>query len=466
MTSASLVQNLGLRDSAAKIKAMTRNVYLLTNMNEKNVYDAIVVGARIAGAGMAGLLSQAGFRVLLVDRVQFPKPTLSCPLYFGNAFAILDRMGALPRIEAIGAPKAHLYQVEVKDIHLHGHLLPYHGHDYSYSIRREIFDELLFEHVAGMPNVETRLGFNITGLLWDDSHHRVLGVKGSIGGGTPEEIRAEMVVGADGLFSVVAQQTSPERYNIKPPHTCAYYAYYSNVKPAAREPSATMYFNTENKSYCITADSDSDLTVISITLPASRFEEARRNPERVHEFYPRQIPLLAERIRNARRETPVYGVSPRESVYRVPFGPGWVLVGDAGYYKDPITGQGIHDALRSAELAAAAYTQYRAGANWNAAMCRYQLVRDRETRGMYGLTDYYAQIDRKIMAQEFSLFRAIAAQPRWANRYVSMFNGVTDVSWFIKPTTALRIYWEWQARKLLRRVTAGSHNLTPFEARE
>ncbi len=149
----------------------------------------------------------------------------------------------------------------------------------------------------------------------------------------------------------------------------------------------------------------------------------------------------------------MYGVSPRESFYRVPFGPGWALVGDAGYYKDPITGQGLHDALRSAELAAQAYVEYRTGAEWGSVMSRYQATRDRETRGMYRLTDFYASLDRRISSQELDLFRALSEMPHWSDRYVSLFNGVTDAGEFSKTGTALRVLGEWRVRQAWQRLS-------------
>jgi 2-polyprenyl-6-methoxyphenol hydroxylase-like FAD-dependent oxidoreductase len=414
-------------------------------------YDAIVVGARVAGAGMAAFLSRAGFRVLLIDRVHFPKPALSCPLYFGNTLDMLNRLGALPRIEAIGAPTIRLYQTNLDDIHLRGRMLPYRGYDYAYSIRREVFDAALFEHVAGLPNVETRLGFNITGLLWGND--RVVGVKGRAGGGAEEEIRANVVVGADGIHSLVAQATDAAKYHVMPPRTCVYYAYYSHVEYAGNEPSAAIYYDHKTPVAFITSDSDADLTVISCSLPAARFQAVRHDANNVHSLFGRHVPELTARLRSAVRETPMYGVSPRESYYRTPFGPGWLLVGDAGYYKDPITGQGLHDALRAAELAANAYAEYRAGGDFIRVMRRFQETRDRETRGMYTLTDFYANIEREISPQEFDLFRAMSEMPHWSNRYVSLFNGVTDAGEFTKTRTLLRIYWEWQGRKLWQRVT-------------
>lgn len=434
-------------------------------MMNNSQFDAIIVGARAAGAVMAALMARENFRVLLVDRVTFPKTTLSCPLTFGNTFEILKRIGVLEKIDAIGAPKLRLYQTQMSDIRLHGRMLPYAGFDYAYQIRRELYDEVIFNHVAQMPNVETRLGFNVTDLIWENG--RVVGVRGARsavrgreGGADEIEIRADAVIGADGVFSTIAEKVNAKKYNVIPGHTCIYFAYYENVKPAASEPTATIYYDAEEHFAFVTANSDSELTVISLSLPASQFERVRQNYENAHFEYAQKIPEMGERMREAKRVTPVYGVNPRESFYREPFGNGWVLIGDAAYYKDPLPGQGIHDALRAAELATRAFVQYRAQGKsaraWNDAMRVYHLTRDRETKAMYELTNFYADLERTRTPQEMDFFRAIALSSKWSNIYVSMFNGVTSVKWFQRFDTVMRILLEWRWKQLKEKLFGGS----------
>lgn len=421
---------------------------------ETNRYDAIIVGARPAGASMAALLAQAGFQVLLTDRVTFPKPTLSCPLYFGNSFSLLERIGVMDKVNAIGAPKLRKYKVEMGNVHLQGRMLPYNGYDYTYHIRREIFDEVMFDHVAAMPNVETRLGFSVTGLIWENE--RVVGVRGRQEGRAEEEIRADAVIGADGVFSTVAEQVKAKKYNTVPARTCIYYAYYEGVAMTAGEPTATLYFDPAEHVAFVTADGNGDHTVISMSLPAARFDWARAHLETLHTEFASKLPELAARMKNAKRVSPLFGVSPRESFYRQPYGNGWVLVGDAGYYKDPLPGQGIHDALRSTELVAQAFQEYRTNGKtlqaWDSAFAKYKARRDHETKPMYELTDFYAQLDRDRTPQEMDLFRALAAIPAWSNRYVSLFNGVTNVKWFRRPDTLVRIMLEWRWKQLKEKL--------------
>lgn len=424
-------------------------------MNQQPTYDAVIVGARAAGAGLAAFMAKAGCRVLLLDRATFPKPTLSCPVFFSNTLEILRRLGVLERVEQLGAPRLSLYRVELGDFYLHGRMLPYRGLDYAYAIRREPFDSLMFDYVASLPGVEAQLGFNVSELIWEDG--RVVGVRGGIGGKTDEEIRAEMVVGADGVYSTIAQQVSATRYNVLPARNAIYYAYYSNVKLAGGEPGASIYYHPDDMFAVVTSESDGDLTAFSISVPADKFEETRRNVETIHAAYSGRIPELAERLSGARRETKVYGVTPRESFYRIPYGAGWVLIGDAGYYKDPLTGQGIHDGLRSAELVTQAYLEFKSKgstpAAWSRAMDKYRLTRDRETRGMYWLTDYFADLTRTRVPTELELFRAIAAMPDWSDRYVSLFNGVTNVDLFRRLPNQLYLLATYHWRRARGRIS-------------
>lgn len=393
---------------------------------------------------------------MLLDRARFPRTTLSCPIYFANTLELLERLGARASVEALDAPHLRLYRSKIGEIQLEGRLLSFRGYDYAIQIRRERFDQAVFEAITTRHNFETRLGFGVSGLIRQGE--RVVGVRGRSTAEEghralrEEEIYADFVIGADGYFSTVAKSVQAMEYNTISPRTCVYYAYYSNFKPAASEPSATIYYNLSPRLAFITCDSDCGLTVVSLTLPAARFQESRSRAENPHLEFAREVPELEERLGGAVRETPVFAVAPRRSYYRVPYGLGWALIGDAGFYKDPLPGQGIHDALRSAELLASAYQEYRLGdatsRKWNRAMESYRKTRDDETSAMYRLTDFFANLERPLKKSELNLFRAIAAMPSWSNRYVSMFSGVTDVNTFLRPHSQLRILAEWQWNKL------------------
>lgn len=420
-----------------------------------DTYDVIIVGARIAGAATAALLAQQGARVLLVDRATFPAPTVSCPIFYGNSMAVLERIGALEAVEAIGAPRIRYYGTRTPDYDLVVRLPFSHGRDYAYSIRREVLDTAILNQVRAHPNITLREGFGATGLVWGAG--RVVGLRGRAGHGPEETFYAHAVIGADGKRSFVARQVNAPIYDQIKGETCIFYAYYRDFAPL-HEPSAVIYADPHTRLGALIFDADSGLTVVSVGIPAAEFEAARKDPEGTLERAWRSFPELAERGRNATRATPVMGQGPLDSFYRQSYGPGWALVGDAGHYIDPVTGQGINYALSGAELFAAAWARTQRRSAWIGAMAEYQRRRDALTRPMYDLVAFGSQMQNApAIGQDIgnALFKAISRQPRVATRYIGMFNGATSVRAFMHPLNLARIFVEDQLRNELPRL-AGS----------
>jgi 2-polyprenyl-6-methoxyphenol hydroxylase-like FAD-dependent oxidoreductase len=404
-----------------------------------DTYDVIIVGARVAGAATAALLAQQGARVLLLERARFPAPIVSCPIFFGNSLAVLERIGVLDAVEAIGAPRIRYYGTRTPDFDLVARLPPSHGRDYAYAIRREVLDTVMLRCVQTYPGITVREGFTVTGLVW--SLGQVVGVRGRQGGGAEQVFYARVVVGADGKRSLVARAVGAPTYARLAGKTCVFYAYYRDFAPL-HEPSAVAYWGTDRRRGALVFDADAGLTLVSVGLPAEEFAAARKDPEATLEQTWRSIPELAARGRRATRATPVMGQGPVDSFYRQSYGPGWVLVGDAGHYIDPITGQGINNALRSAELFAAAWARAQRRTAWRRAMAEYQRQRDAETRPMY---DFLAFSERLQQAAEAGLdlstplMRAIARQPKTAMRYAGIYSGATPVQAFFNPLNLARI---------------------------
>lgn len=402
-------------------------------------YDLIIVGARVAGAAAAALLAQQGANVLLLERSTFPAPTVSCPVLFGNSLAVFDRIGVLDAVEALGAPKIRHYGTRMPDFDLVAQLPPYQGRDYAYSIRRERLDAAVLERVRTYPNVTVRENFTVRSLVHAEG--RVVGVRGAQGHGPLETIYATGVIGADGKRSLVAREVSAQQYDSVPGATCIFYAYYRNFTQLAM-PSAISYpCPDQNVALGVLVfDADDDLTVVSVGAPADQFDRLRKDPEAAMEQAWRSIPELARRGAAAERVSPVMGQAMVDSFYRQSFGPGWALIGDAGHYVDPITGQGINNALRSAELLAAAWGETRRRSSWVQAMAGYQRLRDRETRPMFNMIKLSAMLTPlvesglkggpNVMAP---LMQAIARQPEVASRYIGIFNGATRMTQFFNP---------------------------------
>src|SRR5690242_2059260 len=203
-----------------------------------DTYDAIVVGARMAGAATAALLAQQGARVLLVDRATFPAPTVSCPIIFGNSLRVLERIGALPAVEAIGAPRIAYYGTRTPDFDLVTHLPKSHGRDYAYSIRREVLDTTILQRIRTHPNITLREGFTVSGLV--RSMGQVIGIRGRQGGGVEQVFYGRGIVGANGKRSLVARHVGAQIYDRIKGQSCIFYAYYRDFAPL-HEPSAVVY---------------------------------------------------------------------------------------------------------------------------------------------------------------------------------------------------------------------------------
>lgn len=414
-------------------------VYNQRALDQDDVYDAIIVGARISGAATAALLARQGARVLLLDRVTFPATTVSCPIFFGNSLAVLKKIGVLDAVEAIGAPRIRYYGTRTPDFDLVTRLPESHGYDYAYSIRRDVLDNVILNNIKHEPNITLREGFTVSGLVQSDG--RVVGVRGRQHGGPEETILADAVIGADGKRSAVARMVEAPVYDRLKGQTAIYYAYYRDFAPL-HEPSAVVYADPRTQKGALVFDADAGLTVVSVGVVAAEFEAARKDPEGTLERVWRSIPELAERGKHATRATPVMGQAPIDSFYRQSYGPGWALVGDAGMYVDPITGQGINNALHSAELFAEAWARSRRRASWMNAMAEYQRRRDAATRPIYNLVAMGSQMQWAVEAGidlGTPLFKAIARQPEAAQQYVGIFSGATPVAAFFNPLNLARI---------------------------
>ena len=215
-----------------------------------------------------------------------------------------------------------------------------------------------------------------------------------------------MVIGADGRHSMVAGAVRAQQYNEKPPLLASYYTYWSNLPMNGR-------FETYIRSGTgfAAAPTHDGLTMVVLGWPYADFEANKRDVEGNYMQVIGLAPAFAERVRAAKREAPIAGAFV-PNFFRKPFGPGWALVGDAGYNKDPITAQGITDAFRDAELCAAAIDEsLSAGRPWDEAMGHYQRTRDEHVLPMYDFTCQLARLEPPPPRMQ-QLFAAIPATRR------------------------------------------------------
>jgi len=278
---------------------------------------------------------------------------------------------------------------------------------------------------------ELREGFTVESPLWADD--RVVGLRGrSRSGGSVEE-RARIVIGADGVHSLVAKAVGAPEYDVKPPITTFYYSYYSGFEAADIE----QYVRDYRGAACF--PTNDGLTLIAVVWPSRRFQEIRSDIEghvrRVHE----STPSVADRLKCARREEKWVGTAGVPNYFRKPYGPGWALVGDAGYDRDPITAQGISDAFIDAEqLSEAIHAVFSARRGFDEAMAEYQSRRDQRAKPMYDFTCELARL-APPPPQMQQLFGALHGNREATNQFYSALTGAVPLPNFMNPENIGRI---------------------------
>ena len=347
-------------------------------------FDVVVIGTRCAGSPTAMLLARRGYRVLAVDRASFPSDTVSTHLLHPRAVNALSRWGLLDRLAATGCPPIHTYSFDFGAFTIAG--APGTDKDpVAYCPRRTILDKLLVD-AAAESGAEVREGFTVEEIIIEGE--RVVGIKGrSKQGGSVTE-HAAVVVGADGRRSMLSEAVRPEHYREKPPLLAGYYSYWSGLPMDGR-------FETyiRDKRGFAAVPTHDGLTLVIAGWPYAEFADNRRDIEGNHLRAIELAPEFAMRLRSARREAPFAGTAVA-NYFRKPYGPGWALVGDAGYNKDFITAQGILDAFRDAELCATALVQSLSGARpFEDAMSEYQHTRDAHAGPMYDFTCELAMLE-------------------------------------------------------------------------
>jgi menaquinone-9 beta-reductase len=303
--------------------------------------DVVVVGAGPAGAACALLLARAGFAVVLLDKTRFPRPK-PCGEYTSPAVAaVLARLGLRQAVDAAGACWLRGMRLYAPDGS--AWLIDYAAQGQrALALPRATLDHVLVEAAAhaGARVVE---GYRVERLETD--REVVVGVRGRLGG-TPTRLAARLVVGADGLHSVVARGLGMG-VALPWPRRLGLVAHYEGLP---LDGYGEMYVGRHG--YCGLAPLGDGLVNVGIVvdLPdagdsltaAARYERALAG-----------IPAAARRLAGARRVSPVRGMGPLAWRARRVSGAGWLLVGDAAGFLDPFTGDGVYEALRGAELAAA-----------------------------------------------------------------------------------------------------------------
>jgi flavin-dependent dehydrogenase len=344
-------------------------------------YDVIVVGARCAGAATAMLLAREGCDVLLVDRARAGSDTLSTHGLMRGGVLQLHRWGLLERIEAAGTPPVRRVVFDYPDERVPITIKPSPGVDALYAPRRTVLDPVIAD-AAREAGAEVRFGVTVSDLLRDGS-----AVTGVIGRNDTATFRAgaELVVGADGIRSTVARLVDAPTTKVGKSDNAFIYGYWENVEAAGYEWFYRPGFATG------VVPTNNDHTLIFTGIPPERFH-AMASGDLEGGFrasLAEHAPELLQRVDGGARVERLRGFKGATGYMRRPWGPGWALVGDAAYYKDPITVHGITDALRDAELLARAILD---GGNATH-LAGYESERDRVSHTLFDVTDKIASRD-------------------------------------------------------------------------
>jgi flavin-dependent dehydrogenase len=349
-------------------------------------HDVLIVGARVAGAATAMLLARAGLRVLVVDQSREGSDTLSTHAFMRGGVIQLSRWGLLDDLRAAGTPPIRRTVIRYGDREDVVDIKPMPHCDALYAPRRTTLDPLLVE-AARRAGAEVRFGVRVLGLLRDDTG-RVIGARVRDRVGREHDLHARVTVGADGVRSTVAREVDAP-VEVQGRHATAFVGgYVSGVEADGYQ----WLYGERTAGGVIPTDHDEVCAWIGV--PSHRFGTYRRRPDLgFDELFAELAPDWHARLRAGTQHGPMRGFAGVPGFLRRSWGPGWALVGDAGYFKDPLSTHGMTDALRDAELLAEALVEAAddgAPGDEAAALAGYQQQRDALSLELFTVVDQVA----------------------------------------------------------------------------
>ncbi|CUR55218.1 conserved hypothetical protein [metagenome] len=376
-------------------------------------FDAVIVGARCAGAALAIGLARGGWRVAVVDKARFPSDTLSTHVIFPDGVAHLDDLGVLKRLAQRHDLTPSRYSWRVLGHEVAGSFTPVAGHDRALSVRRVTLDAVLVE-LAEESGATVLVDREVTAVVGTGTEHDpVRGVVLDDG----RELRAPWVLGADGQRSRVAHQLGLARREERRGEVSMLLGYWRGL-PASdwirldmHERSALMAAPCEDGLHLLTVAGPADLTRGTPTTRETRYREMLLDFPAV--LNPR---LLAA----AELVSPVLGApeTMMRGYYRTAAGPGWALVGDAGHFKHPTTGQGIGDALAQADYVT---RDLLSGGD----LAGYEQWRDQRSGEAYEFSFRVARLPQPLSGARYA---GLAADPTAAQQFLDTFTRHVSLS--------------------------------------
>lgn len=397
------------------------------------MYDAIIVGARCAGAPTALLLARKGYKVLLLDRGTFPSD-----MPFSNHYvhqtgsARLKRWGLLDTLKASNCPPILTNHFDYGAFSLTGSPVPAEGGvTEAFAPRRLKLDPILV-NAAVRSGAELREGFSVQEVTFEDG--RVTGIRGHEKKGPMVTEHARITVGADGMFSVVAKAVQAPEYKAGPALEGSWYAYYSGV------PMVGWHLWLRPGNVIFAYNTNDNLSLIGVAFAARDLPTVRGNVEKHHSSVIAQhAPELWQRMQAGKRESRYVGGAIPSHV-RKPYGLGWALVGDAGYQKDPCTASGITDAFGSAEWLAEAIDAGLSGRKpLEEALAIYEQTRNQAELPYFDLTTQLAALEPPPLEVQ-QLLEALRENPEQRSRFFGMLAHTVPVTEFFSPENMRQIF--------------------------
>ncbi|MEV6560743.1 NAD(P)/FAD-dependent oxidoreductase [Nocardia sp. NPDC051756] len=381
------------------------------------MYDVIVVGTRVAGSPLAMLLARKGYRVLAVDRATFPSDTPSTHYIHQAGLGLLQQWGLLDEVVAAGTPAIRHLNFSYTDIVIKGFAdVSADGIDAVYCPRRTVLDKILVD-AAGNAGVEVIHGFTVNELIFDGD--TVAGIRGQVGEGAEQEFRAKLVIGADGSNSTVAKAVGAEVYEGSPAACFIYYSYYDGLDWGMQH--RTGFGEQQFASW----PTNDGLALVAVMRKRDRFRDFRTDPDAgVQEIVSQIDPELGVSLQDSGKRVEQFRPMLYPDNYRRrSFGPGWALVGDAGYHKDPFTGWGITDAFKYAQLLSDLVHEGLSGASPMAeVLAEYERERDLQSASTYELTESISGLS--LSPYYDSVFRATSYDAEYTKGFFGLIAGI------------------------------------------
>ena len=409
--------------------------------------QVIIVGGGPAGSATAYFLARAGVDVLLIDRARFPRDKPCSEYMSPQASRILEQMEVLTRIEAAGAAALGGMRVRAPNgTTFHGRyadVAGYRGYrDRGLALRRTILDEMLLSR-ARDAGANVREGARVNALT-HAMNGRVTGVEIRDADGSTRSLAASIVVGADGLRSIVSRRLGLAATR-RAQRRLALVTHYANVE--GMTDSGEMH--VEHDGYIGLADVGNGLTNVAVVVPTSRAGGAAGDPSGFMDDWIRRRAHIVPRFKRAVRVSRVLATGPFASAARRAHAPGAALVGDAADFFDPFTGEGIYAALRGAELLAprvAESLEARTPRDADAALAEYNRARVAEFSGKWKVEQIIGAAVTFPALMNVAA-RSLAARPVMAHTIVGVTGDFVPASVVLRPGFLARLAFPWSFRR-------------------